>query len=123
MTPGAARRDAAVLAFGSPGADRITTALQQFLLFHLVLGENIVEANARARVHVEVGGAAPAVSAEPGAEVGATDLPLKRYPTQNMYFGGVGAAAFDGHETLSASADPRRVGGTFVSTDRDPGND
>ena len=36
MAPGAARCGNAVIAFGSPGADRITTALHQFLTNHLL---------------------------------------------------------------------------------------
>ena len=42
--------------------------------------------------------------------------PLNTYAEANMYFGGVGAARFDGKTGLSASADPRRVGGIFVSS-------
>jgi len=36
MAPSVARSDDAVLAVGSPGADRITTALQQFLINYLL---------------------------------------------------------------------------------------
>lgn len=115
MAPGVARCGDAILAFGSPGADRITTALQQFLLYHLLLGQTLEAANGLPRVHVEAGRDTPSVSAEHGVPLPVLDCPLRTYATNNMYFGGVGAARFDGGTRLSASADPRRVGGIYVS--------
>ena len=114
MAPGVARKDGAVLAFGSPGADRITTALQQFLIGHLQIGLPLAEANAAPRLHVEIGAGRPAISAEDGVDLPDIDLPIRRYPPASMYFGGVGAASFRRESGLSATADPRREGGTFV---------
>lgn len=115
MTPGVARSGRAVLAFGSPGADRITTALQQFLINHVQMGLSLEQANAAARLHVEVGKEQPFLSAEEGLDLPELDMPVRRYPPSSMYFGGVSAAAFDPVAGLSATADPRREGGTYVA--------
>ena len=44
MAPCVARSDGSVLAVGSPGADRITTALQQFLINYLQFGMPLEDA-------------------------------------------------------------------------------
>ena len=55
MAPSVARhRGGDVLAIGSPGADRITTALMQVLTRHCLLGMPLGEAIAAPRVHVRV---------------------------------------------------------------------
>lgn len=114
MAPGVARTDDTVLAFGSPGADRITTALQQFLVNHLLRGMSLDDANAAPRLHVEHAADPPAVSSEKGIDVPDIGLPVRYLQPMSMYFGGVGAARFDAMSGLSASADPRRAGGVFV---------
>jgi len=114
MAPGVARCADATLAFGSPGADRITTALQQFLLRHLLLGIELRQANEAARVHVEVAREPVSVSAEEGVDVTALALPVTSFPPSSMYFGGVGVARVDEGGQLTASADPRRSGGVFI---------
>ena len=114
MSPGVARNAEQVLAFGSPGADRITTALQQFLINHLQMGRSLADACSAPRLHVEID--ANEVSAEPGIDIADSNVVVRRYPEPSMYFGGVGAASFSPGQSLSAAADPRREGGTFVST-------
>ncbi|MEM7503111.1 MAG: gamma-glutamyltransferase [Pseudomonadota bacterium] len=114
MTPGAARSADRIVAFGSPGADRITTALQQFIFNYLDQEMSLDAANSAGRVHVELRGESYAVSAEAGVSLDA-DVEVFRYPEHSMYFGGVGAAVFSAKDGPSASADPRRVGGTFVT--------
>ena len=113
MAPSVARRDGAVLAVGSPGADRITTALQQFLINYLQLGMPLDEAIAHPRVHVDTSGAAVELKAEPGLELPEVDLPTAVFPELSMYFGGVGAAVYDNEKGFSVGADPRREGGVF----------
>lgn len=115
MSPGVVRDGDAVMAFGSPGADRITTALQQFLLNHLHFGQPMAEACAAPRLHVEVGDDV-SVSVEPGLDVSAAGIPVTEYPQPSMYFGGVAAARREPDGSLAAAADPRRVGGTFVTS-------
>lgn len=114
MAPSVARRDDAVLAVGSPGADRITTAMQQFLINYLLFDMQLDEAIAHPRVHVDTSGNAVRLMAEPGLELPDTDLPVTLFPDLGMYFGGIGAAVFDKTAGLACAADPRREGGTCL---------
>lgn len=113
MTPAVARRDGAVLAVGSPGADRITTAMQQFLINYMQLGMSLDDAIAHPRVHVDTSGDVVQLKAEPGLDLPSVDLPVTVFPELVMYFGGVGAAVFDGDDGFAVAADPRREGGVF----------
>lgn len=113
MAPSVARRDGAVLAVGSPGADRITTAMQQFLINYLQLGMPLREAIAHPRVHVDTSGDVVNLKAEPGLDLPDIDLPLSVFPGLVMYFGGVGAAVYDEADGFDVAADPRREGGVF----------
>lgn len=115
MAPSVARRDDAVLAVGSPGADRITTALQQFLINFLQFEMPLRDAIAHPRVHVDTSGEAVRLMAEPGLDLPDVDLPVTVFPSLVMYFGGVGAAVYDYDSGFDAAADPRREGGIFVS--------
>jgi gamma-glutamyltranspeptidase/glutathione hydrolase len=113
MTPAVARRDGAVLAVGSPGADRITTAMQQFLINYMLLGMPLADAIAHPRVHVDTSGDEVQLKAEPGLDLPEVDLPVTVFPELVMYFGGVGAAVFDDNAGFAVAADPRREGGVF----------
>ncbi len=114
MAPSVARRDGAVLAVGSPGADRITTALQQFLINYLQFDMSLHDAIAHPRVHVDTSGKELRLMAEAGHDLPDVGLPLKLFPKPVMYFGGVGAAVFKQGEGLASAADPRREGGTCI---------
>lgn len=114
MAPSVARNSGSVLAVGSPGADRITTALQQFLINYLLFEMPLEKAIAHPRVHVDTSGAELRLMAEPGLDLPDTDLPLNEYPRITMYFGGVGAAVYDDETGLACAADPRREGGTCI---------
>jgi gamma-glutamyltranspeptidase/glutathione hydrolase len=113
MAPSVARRDGAVLAVGSPGADRITTAMQQFLINYLQIGMPLADAIAHPRVHVDTSGEEIQLKAEPDLDLPDTDLPVTVFPELVMYFGGVGAAVFDDEAGFDVAADPRREGGVF----------
>lgn len=115
MAPGVARSERSVLAFGSPGADRITTALQQFLVSYVQMGMTLEEAIAHPRLHVQVHNEPPSIAVEAGLEMPSLDAEVRTFPDLNMYFGGVGAARFDLDGGLTAAADPRREGGTCVT--------
>jgi gamma-glutamyltranspeptidase/glutathione hydrolase len=115
MAPSVARRDGAVLAVGSPGADRITTALQQFLINYLQFEMPLRDAIAHPRVHVDTSGDREKLMAEPGLDLPGVDMPVTVFPGLVMYFGGVGAAVHDARSGFDAAADPRREGGIFVS--------
>ena len=114
MAPSVARRDGAVLAVGSPGADRITTALQQFLINYLSFEMPLEEAIAHPRVHIDTSSEEVRLMAEPGLDLPDTGLPVHLFPNLVMYFGGVGAAVFDSKTGLASAADPRREGGTCI---------
>lgn len=115
MAPSVARRDGAVLAVGSPGADRITTALQQFLINYLQFEMPLRDAIAHPRVHVDTSGDSEKLMAEPGLDLPDIDMPVTVFPGLVMYFGGVAAAVHDTRSGFDAAADPRREGGIFVS--------
>ena len=114
MAPSVARRDGAVLAVGSPGADRITTALQQFLINYLLFEMPLEEAIAHPRIHIDTSGEVVRLMAEAGLELPDTDLPISEFLKPSMYFGGVGAAVYDSATGLASGADPRREGGTCI---------
>lgn len=114
MAPSVARRDGAVLAVGSPGADRITTAMQQFLINYLQFDMSLADAVAHPRVHVDTSGKQVRLMAEAGIKLPDVGLPVKVFPQPVMYFGGVGAAVYKDDQGLQTVADPRREGGTCI---------
>ena len=115
MAPTVARSEKAVLAIGSPGADRITTALHQFLINYIQLGHGLADAVAHPRMHLEIDGSNMNIAVEPGLDLPDTGISVTRYPEIGMYFGGVVAALYDQRQGFSAAADPRREGGTFIT--------
>ncbi len=128
MAPTAARNGDNVLAIGSPGADRITSALAQTMRLFMLCDHNLQAAIDAPRVHIDValdadadgGRFAETLCSEPGADThGGEDLPQRAFDTPSMYFGGVGAALLatgdDGVPQLRAAADPRRTGAVCVA--------
>jgi len=120
MAPTTARApDGRALAIGSPGADRITTALM------LVLGQGFLHdvdlqaAIDRPRVHLRLGEAGFTAEHERDPElaaaVAASGLRGHEYPEPHMYFGGVGAALRTADGELVASGDRRREAAVGVS--------
>lgn len=114
MAPSIARRKGRVLAAGSPGADRITTALHQFLVNLLQMEMSLQEAIEEPRVHVDTSGEMERLMAEPGHDLPAVDIPVKVSPELNMYFGGIGATLVDREGGFEVASDPRREGGTMI---------
>lgn len=97
MAPVVGRHDdGSTLAIGSPGADRITTAVVCALAGFVNGGLDLEDAVAHPRVHVH--------------RAGLPDEDVRREEGLTMYFGGVGAALTRGDGTLEAVADPRREG-------------
>jgi gamma-glutamyltranspeptidase/glutathione hydrolase len=115
MAPGVARCEDRVLAMGSPGADRITTALHQFLINFIQRGLSLNDAVAHPRMHLVLDDMSPNIAVEPGLEIPDMGIPITRYPEIGMYFGGVVAALFSAEKGFDVAADPRREGGTFIS--------
>ena len=112
----ASRDDGTVLAIGSPGADRITTAILQTLLAHIHAGATLEEAVAAPRVHVrhDADGRVMAVGHEEDLALPDLDLPVRTYHRHAMFFGGVTAARRSADGALEAAADPRRGGATRI---------
>lgn len=108
--------DGTRLALGSPGSDRITTAILQVLKRFCVDGMTLQEAVDAPRLHVRVNGEGVAdLQVEEGDlvdEVNRVGLPVTVHHPQFMYFGGIGAALVDPDGSLTAVGDPRR----FVAT-------
>lgn len=101
MAPTVGRHvDGDVLAIGSPGADRITTAIVQALTGLVEDGLGLQQAIDHPRVHVHRAG----TSHEEIKVEDPTDL--------TMYFGGVSGTLLTGDGRLVAAADPRRDGAT-----------
>ena len=115
MAPSIARRDDTILAIGSPGADRITTALHQFLVNHLQMDMPLEEAIAHPRIHIDTSGEDERLMAEPGLSLPEVDIPTQISSKISMYFGGVGAARFSASAGFEVAADPRREGGTLIT--------
>lgn len=114
MAPTVARRDTGVLAIGSPGADRITTAILQVLVNYANAGMSLERAVRHPRLHVEDTPGGPRVAAESGLEQPDGPLPWRHFDGLSMYFGGVGAAVWSAESGFEAAADPRRNGGTAI---------
>lgn len=108
MAPSVARSGDDVVAVGSPGADRITTAVATTLL-RIGAGDDLQKAIEHPRSHPEFDGNVVQLAVEPGVLLEGLGLPLRRYDRAHMFFGGVnGAGLIDGE--LVAYADPRRTG-------------
>lgn len=103
-----------VIAIGSPGADRITTAILQTLINHLQLGMSLDAAVRHPRLHVEFAGDDYRVACEEGLDID-TAQPTRHFAGLSMFFGGVGAVAWSRHNGFATAADPRRTGGTWAA--------
>ena len=117
MAPTIARHeDGRVLSVGSPGADRITTAILATVINFTELGMSLADAIAHPRVHVERDEESEwRVAYEGSLPIDTLDYPRRRFENLDMYFGGVGAAYGDVHGELVAAADPRRTGATSLA--------
>lgn len=112
MAPTAARRpDGAVLAVGSPGADRIPAAILQALLTYARTDPGLEGAVEHPRLHVHTAGENAAVIAEPGLALDRIDRPVRVLDEKSLTFGGVEAAVGLPGGRLEAAADSRRSGG------------
>ena len=117
MAPTIAKRrnDGAVLAIGSPGASRITTAIAQVLAGFAARDMSLSDAVKHPRLHVELAANQNTIAFEPGLPV-VTMHGLKPRPFSepSMYFGGVQAALWSPEDGLVGIADARR-GGSVAS--------
>ena len=101
MAPTVGRHDdGSTLAIGSPGADRITTAVVSALAGFAGGALDLAAAVAHPRVHVH--------------RAGLPDEDVRVEQEPSMYYGGVGAALTRADGSLEAVADPRREGATRI---------
>jgi gamma-glutamyltranspeptidase/glutathione hydrolase len=132
MAPTTARSEPGrVLAIGSPGADRITTALMLVLGQGCLHDRDLQSAIDAPRIHLRLVDDGPAQRSvqrsaarfvvEHEADetirtaVGRAGLPSHEYAEPHMYFGGVGAAAVSPSGELQAAGDARREAATGIS--------
>jgi gamma-glutamyltranspeptidase/glutathione hydrolase len=114
MAPTAVLRDGEiVLALGSAGSNRIRSAILQTVVRAVEQGFPVAAAVEAPRLHFEQG----IVQAELGVDPGALDRleergwTVARWPSLNLFFGGVQAVARDPRSgELSGGGDPRRGG-------------
>jgi len=113
MAPTIARhRNGTKLAFGSPGASRITTALAQAWVAFAVEKRPLEEAVFAPRLHVDRTDGGWRVQCEPGIDTSllSKDFTVQQFNEREMYFGATHfAGLFEGTQLL-AVADPRRAG-------------
>ncbi|HEX6147982.1 MAG TPA: gamma-glutamyltransferase [Acidimicrobiia bacterium] len=108
MAPTVGRAGAEAVAVGSPGADRITTAVATTLL-RLAAGDSLQQAIDHPRVHPEFGEFGVRLAAEPGQDLDGIDVEIREFDGPHMYFGGVNGAGYIAGR-LRAHADARRTG-------------
>jgi gamma-glutamyltranspeptidase / glutathione hydrolase len=114
MAPTVVLRDGKiVLALGSAGSNRIRSAILQTVVRAVEQGYPVAAAIEAPRLHFEQG----TVQAEPGIDAAALEriekrgVPVARWPSLNLFFGGVQAVACDPRTgELSGGGDPRRGG-------------
>ena len=109
--------DKRMLAIGSPGAERITTAIGQTWLNVALTGLSFEEAVAAPRLHVEMVKDRFKVLYEPGLDgsVLGAKWELRPFDEKHMYFGAVKLTGIDSSGKLQAVADPRRHGEAIVT--------
>lgn len=114
MSPTIASGPDMTVALGSPGADRIVSAIVQTFLRIAVDGDALGDAVAAPRAHLDPRRDGELLCYEldlPGGELGYTP---KHYDEIHMYFGAVQAASVGADGTVDAAFDPRRSGGVAL---------
>ena len=74
MAPACARKPGSVLALGTPGADRITTAMHQFLVNFMQLELDLARAVAHPRLHLKIDDTGEELAIEPGIDAPSLDV-------------------------------------------------
>ena len=112
MAPTVGRNGGDVVAIGSPGADRITTAIFSTIAC-LVDGLALADAIDHPRVHPEFTDEGVRIAVEPGLDVSSVEYPRRGFDELHMFFGGVNGTAIQAGR-LTAHADVRRSGAVAI---------
>lgn len=112
MAPTVGRNGEDVVAIGSPGADRITTAIFSTIAC-LVDGLGLADAIDHPRAHPEFTDNGLRIAAEPGLDIADDENPVRGFDDLDMFFGGVNGTAIEGGR-LTAHADVRRSGAVAI---------
>jgi gamma-glutamyltranspeptidase/glutathione hydrolase len=114
MAPTVASGPGKVVALGSPGADRIVSAVAQAFLRLAVDGDTLFDALAGPRAHLDLRPEGEVVCFEPGLPGDALGVTPRAYTEPHMYFGGVNAASVTSDGKVDAAHDPRRSGASVI---------
>ncbi|MGB3531920.1 MAG: gamma-glutamyltransferase [Microcoleaceae cyanobacterium] len=117
MIPTIARHpDGRCLAFGTPGASRITTSMAQVWMNYAFNGLSLTEAVVAPRLHVEQAEAQLRFLYEPGIDNNLISPEFVPYPftETDMFFGAIKVAGLDSNGQLQAVADFRRQGASQI---------
>jgi gamma-glutamyltranspeptidase/glutathione hydrolase len=114
MTPTVASGPDRTVGLGSPGADRIVSAIAQTLLRLAVDGETLGDAVAGPRAYLDLRDQGETLCYEPHLPGDLLGYIPRPYEEIHMFFGGVQAAAVDREGNVDAVHDPRRSGASLV---------
>ncbi len=103
-----------VLAIGSPGADRITSAVAA-TVGAMSSGLALEDAIRHPRLHVQHVDGEALVHHERDLDLPDVGRPVRIHDPVNMYFGGTGAVLREPGGGIQVGADPRRTGDTAVA--------
>ena len=108
--------DGRCIAFGSPGASRITTAIAQTWMRFAFEGSSFQHAVEQPRLHIEEWDDGFRAQCEPGLDIGllASEFIVRPFAERHLYFGGTQVAGRARSGTLHAIADSRRGGKTVI---------
>jgi gamma-glutamyltranspeptidase / glutathione hydrolase len=114
MAPTIATGPDRVVALGSPGSTRISSALAQTLVRLAVDEDSLEDAVAAPRAHLDKRPQAEVLCYEPGLPGDRLPYASRPYDDLHMYFGGVQAASVDDNGNVDAAHDPRRSGASAL---------
>ena len=114
MAPTIASKGGRAVGLGSPGADRIVTAIAQTFMRIAVDGDSLHEALAAPRAYLDPRPTGETLCFEPGLPGGELPYLPRPYDEIHMFFGGVQAASVEEDGTVDAAHDPRRSGGSAL---------
>jgi gamma-glutamyltranspeptidase/glutathione hydrolase len=115
MAPTIVRSEGRTVALGSPGADRIVSAIAQALLRITVDDADLAAAVSSPRAHLDRRAEGEVLCYEPGLPGDAIEgYPARPFEDKHMFFGAVQAAELRPDGRVAAAHDPRRSGASAI---------